>query len=65
MMISRATASGRKHGIQLEHGSSNPGTGDCAFEAIIQNINDRTCFQGKFNMSIDYYRKIWATDMFN
>ena len=65
MMISRATASGRKHGIQLEHGSSNPGTGDCAFEAVIQNINDRPCFQGKFNMSIDYYRRIWATDMFN
>ena len=35
-MIMRATSSGRKHGINLVHGSSNPGLGDCAFEAIIQ-----------------------------
>ena len=40
-MISRATASARKHGIQLEHGSMNPGTGDCAFQVVVQNNNDR------------------------
>ena len=58
-------ASAKRHGIKIKHGTSNPGIGDCAFEAIIQNINDRTCFNEKFNMSIDYYRRIWATDMAN
>ena len=49
----------------MRHGTTNPGNGDCAFEAIIQNINDRPCFGQKFSMSIDYYRRIWATDMAN
>ena len=58
-------ASAQRHGIKLKSGTSNPGIGDCAFEAIIQNINDRNCFRENFNMSIDYYRRIWATDMAN
>ena len=65
IMISRTINSGRKHGINLKHGSSNPGTGDCAFESIILNINDRFCFPVKFFMPVDYYRKIWVTDMAN
>jgi hypothetical protein len=65
LMISRAIASGKKHGINMKHGSSNPGTGDCAFESIIQNNNDRSCFQEKYIMSIDWYRRIWVTDMAN
>ena len=64
-MISRAIASGQKHGINLKHGTSNPGLGDCAFEAIIQNNNDRSCYQQKFQMSANHYRKIWVTDMAN
>ena len=39
LMIKRAISSGRKHGVNLEPGSSNPGLGDCAFEAVIQNVN--------------------------
>ena len=65
LMISRAIASGKKHGINMKHGSSNPGTGDCAFESIIQNNNDRSCFQEKYPMNIDWYRRIWVTDMAN
>ena len=49
----------------MKHGSSNQGRGDCAFEAIVQNINERGCFTEKFNLSIEYYRRIWATDMAN
>ena len=64
-MISRATASARRHGIQLEHGSWNPGTGDCAFEAVVQNINYRACFQEKLPLSIGTYRRNWVTDMAN
>ena len=64
-MISRAIASGLKHGIKLKHGSSNPGLGDCAFESVIQNNNDRFCFSEKYRMSVNYYRQIWATDIAN
>ena len=35
LMIKRCIESAKKHGINLKHGSSNPGTGDCAFEAIM------------------------------
>ena len=57
--------SARKHGINLRHGTPNPGTGDCSFEAIIHNINDRPCFPETLPMSISYYRQIWVTDMAN
>ena len=58
-------ASAQKHGINIKHGSSNPGTGDCAFEAVIQNINDRPSFKENLPMSIDWYRRTWSTDMAN
>ena len=64
-MINRAISSSSYHGIQLRHGRGNPATGDCAFEAIIQNNNDRICFKNRFDMPINHYRRIWATDMAN
>ena len=57
--------SGKKHGSKLKHGTSNPGTGDCTFESVILNINERSSFTEKFLMPVDYYRKIWVTDMAN
>ena len=63
LMKARAISSGRKHGVNLQPGSSNPGLGDCAFEAVIQNINQRQCFRDKFPLAISYYRRIWVTDM--
>ena len=65
LMIAGAIASSRNHGINLVQGSSNPGLGDCAFEAVIQNNNDRSCFSQKFQMPINHYRHIWGTDMAN
>ena len=65
MMIERTIISGQKHGVNLMPGSSNPGTGNCAFESIIQNNNDRSCFRIKYPMSVDYYRRIWVNDMAN
>ena len=65
VMVQRAIASASKHGINLKHGTPNPGTGDCAFEAVIQNNNDRSCFREKYEMTVDWYRRIWATDMAN
>ena len=65
LMIGRTVASAKKHGINLRHGRSNPGTGDCAFEAVIHNINDRSDFKERLPMSIDWYRRTWTTDMAN
>ena len=65
IMISRSIESAKKHGIKLKHGSPNPGMGNCAFEAVIQNVNDRLQFKEKFKMSIDWYRRTWTTDMAN
>ena len=64
-MVKRAIASASKHGINLKPGTPNPGTGDCAFEAVIQNNNDRPCFREKYERTVDWYRQIWATDMAN
>ena len=65
LMITRAITSARNHGITLTHGSSNPGTGDCAFESVIQNNINRTCFGKKYPLLISYYRRMWVTDMAN
>ena len=65
MMLSRAIQSAKHHGINLKPGSPNPGLGDCAFEAVIQNNNDRNCYPEKFPLSITTYRQIWVTDMAN
>ena len=51
LMISRAITSARNHGINLRHGSPNPGTGDCAFVSVIQSNNERQCFTEKFLIS--------------
>ena len=64
-MISRAIQSANHHGINLRPGSPNPGLGDCAFEAVIQNNNDRKCYKEKFPLSTTTYRQIWVTDMAN
>ena len=65
MVVQRAIASADKHGLHLSQGRSNPGLGNCAFEACIYNVNDRIIFHERYTQSIDYYRRIWATDFEN
>ena len=65
LMVLRAISSAGKHGVELQHGRSNTGDGNCAFESAIFNLNDRQCFGEHLPMSIDYYRRIWMTDMKN
>ena len=56
-MIKRAKSSGEYHGINLKHGTPNQAAGDFAFEAIVQNNNDRSCFSVNFDKNISFYRK--------
>ena len=65
LMVTGAINSARHHGINLKHGKPNPGEGDCAIESIIYNINERPCYIQKFPLSINYYRRIFVTDMAN
>ena len=64
-MFQRAIASAQKHKIKLEPGRENHGGGNCSYESVIFNVNDRSCFKEKFPMSPDVYRRVWNTDMMN
>ena len=62
-MVDKAIVSASKHGISLVQGRRNPAAGDCSFESVIYNINDRDCFNEKLPFTVDYYRRIWVNDM--
>jgi hypothetical protein len=64
-IFKRAIASAQKHNIKLEPGRENHADGNCSYESAIYNINDRSCFKEKLQMSPDFYRRIWNTDMMN
>ena len=61
-MIQRAVESARKHNINISQGTQNSANGNCAFESVLFNINDRKCFSESFPFSPFHYRRIWLTD---
>ena len=65
LIFQRAIASAQKHSIELEPGRKNSGGGDCSYLSVIYNINERRCFNNKFIMSPEYYRRIWTIDLMN
>ena len=64
-IFERAIASAGKHGIKLMPGIENNGYGNCSYESVILNINNRACFNEKLPMSPDFYRRIWNLDLMN
>ena len=48
-----AIASAQKHKIKLMPGRKNQGDGNCSYESVIFNINDRSCYTDKLPMSPD------------
>ena len=64
-MVQRAISSAQKHKIKLEAGRPNNADGNCSYESIIFNINDRKCFKKILSMSPDFYRRIWNVDLMN
>ena len=64
-IFQRAISSAKKHGISIILGRENGGHGNCSYEAVIFNINDRNCFSENLQMSPNFYRRIWNTDMMN
>ena len=57
--------SAKKHNIELEPGRENPGDGNCSYQSVIFNINDRKCFNTHLPMSPDFYRRVWTIDFMN
>ena len=43
----KAIESAKKHKIKMRAGRKDRGYGNCAFEAVINNINDRACYSNK------------------
>ena len=62
LLVIWAIASASRHGINLMQGRANPGTGSCAFEAPIFNVNDRECFKETLLKPIQYYRSLWVSE---
>ena len=58
-MLKRAIANAHRHGINLKVGTLNPAMGDCAYQAVRENINDRDCFTEMIGDSADKCRKKW------
>ena len=65
VIVQRAIASAKKHNIELKCGRANNAAGNCSYESVIFNINDRRCFREKLLMSPDVYRRIWTIDIMN
>ena len=53
----RAIESARKHNIKIEAGRKDRGYGNCVFEAVINNINDRDCFVVKLRQTLNLCRR--------
>ena len=62
-IFARAINSAQKHRIRLVHGRKNNADGNCSYESVLFNLNDRDCFQEKFKKSPNFYRKIWNEEM--
>ena len=63
ILIKSAIQSANKHGICLVEGKVNDADGNCAFDAVINNVNNRKCFHEKLLLSSTTYRQIWVTEL--
>ena len=63
-MVKQAIRNGSRHGIQLEHGRENNGSGNCTFEGAIYNIQDRGEFltDQKVNLDPKEARPLWVVE---
>ena len=59
----RAIENAKKHKIRIVAGIENQGGGNCSYESVLLNINERDCFKVGFVMSPDYYRRVWNVDL--
>ena len=63
LIVQRAITSAEKHGIALVQGILNKADGNCAFDAVLNNINHRNCFVNKLSLPSTVYRQVWVTEL--
>ena len=61
-MVHMAIANAHFHGIMLHHGGPNSANGDCAFEAVADNISKRPCFSEIYNKGAQINRREWLSE---
>ena len=61
-MVNVAIKSAEFHGINLHAGVPNNANGDCAIEAIADNISTRSCFKEVFEETPEFYRMKWMSE---
>ena len=64
-IFTKAISSAQKHNIKLKAGRKDRGYGNCAFESVINNLNDRACFREHLKQTPNWYRRMWMEDMMN
>ena len=64
-IFQKAIENAKKHHIKLVPGIENSGGGNCSYESVILNVNERECFKVGFVMSPDFYRRVWNVDLMN
>ena len=62
-LFTKAVRSAKQHKIKLKPGRKDRGYGNCVFEAVINNINDRACFKEKLFQTPNWYRWSWMNQM--
>ena len=62
-IFTKAIAIAKDHNIKLKPGRKDRGYGNCVFEAVINNINDRECFKEKLKQTPNWYRRLWMNQM--
>ena len=64
-MVNIAILNAKYHGIDLHHGVPNLANGDCAIEAIADNISTRPEFGEVFNGGSEFNRRMWMGEAEN
>ena len=58
-MVYTSIENAKFHGINVHHGDPNNASGDCAFEAVADNISFRSCFSEIICSDAISNRKVW------
>ena len=61
-MVDIAISNAKFHGIDLHHGVPNLSNGDCAIEAVSDNISTRQEFHEVYNGDAQFHRRQWMEE---
>ena len=58
-MVYTSIENAKFHGINVHQGNPNNASGDCAFEAVADNVSSRPCFNEILNSNAALNRRAW------